>query len=309
MIETPFDIEESVFGGFDKARLIVPIGTAELYRAAEGWRNFLVIDERGIDPDNSGDVDFGNDELINDETNLNGNVIGNIYFNIADDAGSYSSAEGCINVVKPTADEQVQQLEGLDIFGEEFRNQFTGIVFKVEAGRGTVKVKAETKGNIVLKVKIGNGAPVEMELDGKLKVSFPYDVSEPTYVYIYAGQASAGVKARRGAVADEPGELKIYGIEWGADEDEIESLTPDPSPKGEGSHPTATRYIVTSRVQTDCYSIFHHNWVAYVDFYNESNRLDAISGFWNRIRLSSRERYPRILTLPYQMVLLSIMAA
>ena len=198
MIETPFDIEESVFGGFDKARLIVPIGTAELYRAAEGWRNFLVIDERGIDPDNSGDVDFGNDELINDETNLNGNVIGNIYFNIADDAGSYSSAEGCINVVKPTA--------------------------------------------------------------------------------------------------DEPGELKIYGIEWGADEDEIESLTPDPSPKGEGSHPTATRYIVTSRVQTDCYSIFHHNWVAYVDFYNESNRLDAISGLLNRIRLSSRERYPRILT-------------
>ena len=60
--------------------------------------------------------------------------------------------------------------------------------------------------------------------------------------------------------------------------------------------------------KTDCCFIFLHNWVAHVDFCNESNRLDAISGFRNRIRLSSRDRYPRILTLPYQMVILSIMA-
>ena len=67
-------------------------------------------------------------------------------------------------------------------------------------------------------------------------------------------------------------------------------------------------------------SIFnYHTWIeyenhtrkirCYLHFCNESNRLDAISGFRNRIRLSSRERYPRMLTLPYQMVLLSIMAA
>ena len=138
-------------------------------------------------------------------------------------------------MVKPTSDEQVQQLEGQDIFGEEFRNQFTGIVFKVEAGRGTIKVKAETKGNMVLKVKIGNNPPMEMELEGKIKATFPYNVSEPTYVYIYAGQVSASVKAMYSAATDEPGELKIYGIEWSADEDQIESLTPNPSPVGEGS--------------------------------------------------------------------------
>ena len=54
---------------------------------------------------------------------------------------------------------------------------------------------------------------IEMELDGKLKASFPYNVAAPTYVYIYAGQAGATVKGYGVPTNGGGGELKIYGIQ------------------------------------------------------------------------------------------------
>lgn len=170
-------------------------------------------------------VTFDDEESgIDEDADLAGNVIGDIFYNITTGNGSYNAAEGCITVTKPTSDEQMQAMDGEDIFGEDFKSQFTGIVFKVPAGSGTVKVTAQTTGNMVLKVKIGNNAPIEMELEGKLKASFPYNVTEPTYVYIYAGQAASGVKAQFDAVADAEGELKIYGIELQTNEDGIETI-------------------------------------------------------------------------------------
>lgn len=183
------------------------------------------LEELEIEPlDEDETVTFDDEESgIDEDADLAGNVIGDIFYNITAGNGSYDAAEGCITVTKPTSDEQMQTLEGQDIFGEDFKSQFTGIVFKVPAGSGTVKVTAETTGNTTLKVKIGNNAPIEMELEGKLKASFPYNVSEPTYVYIYAGQAPAGVKAQFDAVTDTEGSLKIYGIELQANEDGIET--------------------------------------------------------------------------------------
>ena len=78
-------------------------------------------------------------------------------------------------------------------------------------------MEAETQGNMVLKVKIGNSEPIEMELDGKLKVKFPYNVSEPTYVYIYGGMGAAGAKAAGGSRAKSAADLlkKVSGVSAG----------------------------------------------------------------------------------------------
>ena len=172
-------------------------------------------------------ADFGSD--INEGTDLDGNVVGDILYNISSGDGSYNVAEGCIVVTTPTDDSVI---DGQDIFGEDFQNNFTGIVFKVPAGKGTVKIEAQTTGTMVLKVKIGNSDPVEMELEGRLKVSFPYNVSEPTYVYIYGGSASAAP----GMAGNAPvtGELKLYGIEVVQGETGIRSLSPTLS-QGEGA--------------------------------------------------------------------------
>lgn len=153
-----------------------------------------------------------NDEL-NDSTNLSGTVIGNIYYSISDDKGEYNSTEGCIVLKKGTNDDQIDDMEGNDIFGEDFKNAFTGIVFMVQ-GNGAVKVNAETVGCMTLKVKIGNNAPISIELEGKMKVSLPYNVTKPTYVYIYCAETKSAY-ARGGLRARSQGNaLKIYGIEW-----------------------------------------------------------------------------------------------
>ena len=172
--------------------------------------------EEDINPvDEDDNIDFGSDMDEND--NLNGNVIGDIFYNIGNGNGEYNAEEGCIVLKKTTDDETVDGLSGKDIFGEDFKGQFTGIVFKVPSGKGTVKVTAETTGNMLLKVKIGNNDPVEMELNGKLKISFPYNVSETTLVAIYAGAANEAKGF--GTTNDaEDAALKIYGIEFIRDE-------------------------------------------------------------------------------------------
>ena len=168
--------------------------------------------EEDINPvDEDDNIDFGSDMDEND--NLNGNIIGDIFYNIGNGNGEYNAEEGCIVLKKTTDDETVDGLSGKDIFGEDFKGQFTGIVFKVPSGKGTVKVTAETTGNMLLKVKIGDNEPVEMELNGKLKISFPYNVSETTLVAIYAG-ANNEAKGFGSTNATEDAALKIYGIEF-----------------------------------------------------------------------------------------------
>ena len=175
--------------------------------------------------DENDGVDYGNGD-INEDTGLNSNVIGNIYYNIGDDKGEYSSTEGCITLRKATSDSDMNDLVGKDIFGEDFKKGFTGIVFMVQAGQGTIKVNAESVGNMTLKVKIGSNAPMTFELEGKMKASIPYSVTKPTYVYIYGGETStANAGGLRAASSDNA--LKIYGIEWSDEVTSIKSINRD----------------------------------------------------------------------------------
>lgn len=198
---------------FDLFYGLKEIGNSTLYQYtvtsyARGYETFVITDLVPLEEDETVDIA----EEITEETNIDGNVIGNIFYNINPENGGY--VDGCIVVSKPTEEASVEMEEGTDIFGEDFKAGFTGIVFKVPAGSGTIKITAETTGNTTLKVKIGNNAPIEMELEGKLKASFPYNVSKDTYVYIYAGQTSASNKRR----APGDSQLKIYSVELKRDQ-------------------------------------------------------------------------------------------
>ena len=187
--------------------------------------------EQEIDPvDEDDNIDYGSD--MDENSNLDGNVIGNVYYNVGNGNGEYDAENGCVVIKKTTDDGTVDELEGKDIFGDDFKGTFTGIVFKVPTGKGTVKVTAETTGNMLLKVKIGSDEPVEMELEGKLKISFPYNVTSESLVYIYAG-TSAEAKGLN-ATSSTDAALKIYGIEFLRDDTptDIDRPTPDPSLNG-----------------------------------------------------------------------------
>lgn len=164
-----------------------------------------------IVPEEDKDVDYSTDATIGGDAGLDGHVVGNVYYNISDSNGEYSSTEGCIIVRKPTSDEQVSSFENGLLTDEELMNGFTGIIFMVPAGSGVVKVNAETTGSLTLKVKVGNNPPNEIELEGKMKAKFPYNVSESSYVYIYAGETVSSAKGMMKVAGS--GELKIYGIE------------------------------------------------------------------------------------------------
>ena len=219
LIEKPFDIDRSAFATYDDegdvsifthSILNVPAGTGDLYRAAEGWKEFKYIVDKSLSPVGNDDKpDYGNNSDIDEGTPLNGNVIGNIYYNIGSDDGGYNSAEGCIVVNSSTSDNNIS---GKDIFGEDFKNQFTGIVFKIQAGTGTITVNAKTTGGMTLKVKVGENAPYEFTLNGTMEAKLPYTVSEPTYIYIYAGSGASNAKGMNKVAGN--GELKIYGISW-----------------------------------------------------------------------------------------------
>ena len=165
-----------------------------------------------LNPVDGGDkIDIGTE--INTDTNLDGNVVGNILYNISSGNGEFNAQEGCLVINKATSDETMSSLEGKDIFGEDVKDNFTGIVLKVAEGSGKVAIEAETTGPMVLKMKVGNEEPLEMEFEGKLKVKFPYNVTEETYVYIYgstkAAQQAKGMRRANGT----DGTLKIFGIE------------------------------------------------------------------------------------------------
>ena len=154
---------------------------------------------------------------INKSTNLDGNIVGDVYYSISSGGGSYNPSEGCIVVSKPTDDSAI---DGKNIFGEDFNNHYTGLVFKLAPGSGTVAVQAQTTGDMVLKVKIGDGSPVTHELSGRQTVSIPYNVSALTYVYVYGGSKTSQARNHRAG----GGELKIYGIEVAAGSSDIRGI-------------------------------------------------------------------------------------
>ena len=225
MITEPFEIDPYCWAEYGVSTyefpLYVPVGTKEKYESTPGWNKFKNIVEMGLDPVDQGEtIDFGNE--IDENTDLNGTVVDNVLVNISNENGGYDPVEGCIVVNTPTDDSSIN---GKDIFGDDFKENYTGIVFKVAPGSGSIKVEAQTTGNMVLKVKIGEGLPITMELEGKLKVTFPYDVSEETLVYIYGGLSSAGAKATGARLAPSATDLlKIYGFEIVSDPSGIDAI-------------------------------------------------------------------------------------
>ena len=183
-----------------------------------GWVEYDGDEPQEIAPVEQGEtIDIGNE--IDENTNLDGNVVGDVYYCISSGDGSYDPEEGCLVVTKPTDDSVI---DGKDIFGEDFKDNYAGFMFMVAPGKGSIKVEAQTIGNMVLKVKVGDNAPAQMEVNGKTKVSFSYDVSEPTMVFIYGSIAAAGAKGMRKVSGTDM--LKIYGIEVTSETDGIEAI-------------------------------------------------------------------------------------
>ena len=212
-IAEPFTIPDDAFETYETTTLYVPAGTKALYEATDGWKNFKNIVEMVITPmDKNEEVDYGSESNVNKDTDFSGTVIDNVYYNITPDKGGFDENEKCIVVNEAMSDEDVEAVFGKDLMSDDVKNKFTGIVIEVPAGKGKLTVNAQTFGGMTLKIKIGKSAPIKQSFkNGKTKIKVPYNVKEPTYIYIYAGEVEAQVRATRASGGDNPS-LKIYGF-------------------------------------------------------------------------------------------------
>lgn len=213
--DIPASINSTLFEGVGTASTPVKLDVPEQYVANYEARfngnmfygGYFTLRE-AIVPDEKGGKDYGSgNSEIDDKTNLDGSVIGNVYYSIAPENGGYNSAEGCLVVTQPSSD---NAFDSDDPFGDDFKGMFTGIILMVQQGSGIVKVEAETSGGMTLMVKVGNGLPIQMTMLSKSTLAIPYSVDRPTYIYIYAGGSNGNARTR----ANSDDALKIYSISW-----------------------------------------------------------------------------------------------
>jgi hypothetical protein len=217
---SPFAINKYHFTSttYNNGTLYVPKGTKSLYLETDGWSRFVNIVEAGLAPmEDQDEIDYAEDGNVDENTNLEGTIIDNVYYNISPDDGGFDAEDKCIVVNNAMSDEEIESVFGKDLQSDEVKQTYTGLVIMVPAGKGNLMMNAQATGGMTLKVKIGSADPLTLEFDGKMKVTVPYNVIKPTYVYIYAGESAAASRRKTGGANDKS--LRIYGI--GIDEDEI----------------------------------------------------------------------------------------
>ena len=149
-----------------------------------------------------GDTKVTTDGLTGED--LTDNVVDDIYYNVGDDG--YDPTDGSIVIGETT---NMGQIGNAAPGSDDVKDNFTGIILRVAAGKGTIKVNVKTTGNAQLVVQVGNGTPMIASRTEQGDVVVGYDVPEDTYVYIYAILGSSNSRGLRAAGADE---VRIYGI-------------------------------------------------------------------------------------------------
>ncbi|MBR7028034.1 MAG: leucine-rich repeat domain-containing protein [Bacteroidaceae bacterium] len=189
------------------------------YESTAPWSNFKnIIKDKDFETFKENiAIAFNETNGFTEETKLDGNIIDNIYYNIGVEDGFYDVTDNSITITTPTNDDFVESYENKDFISEDFQNNFTGIVLKLPASNGTIQITAETFGNTILKVKIGNQKPIDMQAKEKQQLSIPYDVSSDSYVFIYACQPSINTRSLHDVQIKTDNALKLYSIEWNPD--------------------------------------------------------------------------------------------
>ena len=203
LISEPFTLDR-VFSTTDDATLYVPIGTKAKYEATAGWNNFKEIVEMSILDPIDGETTVNTEGLGGQD--LTDNVVDDVYYNLDGNNSGYDSTDGSIVIGETTNMGQITNpIPGTS----DVANNFTGLILRIAAGKGTITVNVKTIGNAQLVVQVGDGTPMIATKTEQGDVVINYDVAEDTYIYIYAIIGSSGAPSLR-AASDNV--VKIYGI-------------------------------------------------------------------------------------------------
>lgn len=217
--KTPLRISKYVFREVDGATLYVPKGQKTAYEKAEGWKEFATIvemDVEGADPPieiepiTEEEISFSDN--VDEETDLSNTVIENTYFNMdAENGDGFDAMEQALVLNSTTTVEQMSAIQDVEVGDAAVQENYSGIIFEIPAGSGIVTVDTKTIGSHVLNVQIGNSVPTKITKSDRGTVDIPYNVTEPTYVYLYASTAEGSAARLDRAPSAAANSVLLYG--------------------------------------------------------------------------------------------------
>lgn len=212
----------------DYPTIYIPAGTLAKYEADENWSKFTghFVETKpqtveDITPlSGEGTADFGQ---IPAGTDMSNAVFGSLYITIDEEQGDRYDATEKALVLKTTVSAlQIQNVLLAARQSDVLQNVFSGMVIEVPAGTGTLTLTIETAGGRKLAVHVAGKAAEYFAKAAKGDIDVNYEVTEPTYIYVYAVEdgapMSAPAKLRRApkasVAAAEENSVSIYGAKW-----------------------------------------------------------------------------------------------
>lgn len=194
--------------------LYVPAGCKAIYQAHKIWRDAKIIREMPevtITPITKAEEVFFGDNL-NEDINLSNTVVNNTYYNMdADNGDGYDVMKNALILNSTMTAEQINTILNSEVGNADIRDIYNGIIFELPAGQGRISVDAKTIGSHVLNVQIGRGEPTKITKTERGTVDIPYNVAEPTYVYLYASTSGGSAARLDRAPSTAANSVLLYG--------------------------------------------------------------------------------------------------
>ena len=217
--------------------LVAP-GKVYIYAEFAGDENFntasdyyvLTVLQRDIEPIDEDvtitwrDEDFfyTNDEGNREEIKLINVVIYDVLFTLdisgdPSESDGYDETDHSVVLNHSVSNDLMNYIvtHGGDPGTDKYAEQYTGMTFKVPAGKGYVIIECKTDGEHVMMIKIGNLAPIGFNHTDIQKDSVFYECAAPTWVHVYNGGEVRSSNARVKSVhrsKKTKGQVRVYSV-------------------------------------------------------------------------------------------------
>lgn len=208
----------------DVAYMRIPVESMEEYRNNPYWSRYapVIVPIQEISaPEKKSETIFAG--VINGQTDLTDTVLGDVYVTIGEE-DYFDTSDNSIVLHSTISIEEANAIAGMAPGKSDVANRFDGMIVMIPAGTGSLQVNCRTTGNRQLCVMTGKGNSHSYSQATQGIISVDYNVTEDSYVYIYASEPSNQPSFMNKSRATEDC-VKIYSICISPNTTGIESVT------------------------------------------------------------------------------------
>ena len=164
-----------------------------------------IVEDDGSDTMPEGDVTFDSGDFTDgdEDVDLSNVVINSVLYTLSDGAGNFDEGDETFDnpsgivLKEQMSEEDVDDAQAETPGTDDYADKFKGLTLMVPAGIGQIYIVAETGGNAVLNVRIGNREPYSIShVEFSDTTRIPFELAEATLVYIYLSDSQAESAAR-----------------------------------------------------------------------------------------------------------------